>query len=315
MAASDIIDNWIPVEWNGDVIMRVHQASAVEAFGLSVPMGTETKRVLREQGMNVSTGLTYTADTSANDYVTLTAVKFTGSFQVEEDDLSDAASVVNTLDVKSRSWATSYATYFDNACLAVTAAGNGGTVPFNSVYYALTQNNSTTGYTANANIVTWDDDFPSIAASGADGTSFYEKASSALGLVESGRYFSELDALVIAHPTFRQVVRNALDGQGRPIFQQGLNGNPDLLFGLPVHWSYGAKTSATASKTPGGNPVIVFVGDKNLMLRGDRSAAEAMVSKSRAQDTTDTLGLKLRVRKAFAVGNENGFAVLVRSSD
>lgn len=302
MAAS--ISNWLPIEWDETVIQRVNKASAVEGFGRQVLMTSDSKRVLRSAGLTVGTGATYSSDNSTNDYVSLDAVKFTGQFIVDEDDLSDADSVVNAIQVKSADWAANYANIFDNSCLAVTGAANGTTVPFTSVYKAVRTTNSATSYTADANLVSW------------NGTSSagYDKFSDTLRLVEVGQHWDIGRSLVIAHPTFRSSFRITKDNNGMPVFVQGVAGTPDTLFGVPVAWSLGAKTSQTASVSPGGNPLLIFCGNTDLLIRGDRMGPEALIDRARAHDSTDETALKLRVRRGFAVGNENGFAVLEKTA-
>src|SRR2546422_5372983 len=121
-ASTDIIDPWIPIEWDSDVITRVLMDSAVERYGRAHPMRTATKRVLRSGGLTVSAGTTYTPDASTNDYITLTARRFLAQFVVDEDDLADADSIIDTIKTKGMDWAVSYADSFDNACLAVSGA-------------------------------------------------------------------------------------------------------------------------------------------------------------------------------------------------
>jgi hypothetical protein len=313
VASTDIIDNWIPIEWDDTVITRVLQDSAIERYGRPHKMTTATKRVLRSSGLSVNAGGTYTADTSTNDYVTLTARKLNSLFVVDEDDLADADSVIDTIQTKGQDWAISYADSFDNACLAVSAAENGSTVPYTSAYKSLRTTNSATSYTADANYLTWDDDLTSIA-SPAVGTSLYEKLSATFKLVETGKYWSLADQLVIASPGWRDALRNCLDAQGRPIFIQGTAGTPDTLFNAPIQWSRGCKTSATMTQSPVGNDLLFYV-NRQFLKRGDRSMGEILVDKARAQDTTDDTAVKIRVRKGFNVGHEKALAVLERLSD
>lgn len=312
-ASTDIIDNWIPIEWDSDVITRVLAESAVEKFGRPHNMTSATKRVLRSGGLTVSVGTTYTADATANDYITLTARRFLSQFVVDEDDLADADSIVDTLNVKGMDWAISYADTFDNACLGVSATENGTTVPFTSVYKALRSTNSATSYTADDNYLSWDDDLTAIASTPA-GTSLYERLSQTLKKVETGKYWSLADQLVIAAPGWRDALRLCTDAQGRPIFMQGRDGTPDTLFDVPVAWSRGCKVSATALGSPGGNDLLIF-GNRQFLKRGDRSAPESLVDQARAQDSTDDTAVKFRTRKGFGVGHEKAFAVLERITD
>lgn len=299
------LTNWIPIEWSSEALQRVSQNSAVETYARAFNMTTDTQRVLRSLGADVGTGGTYTDDSSVNDYVLLDAVKFTGQFKIDEDDLSDADSVINTISVKSTDWATSYAVAFDNSCLAVTAAANGTTVPFTSVYKTVRTNGETgEGYTADDNYVAYNG-----TASAA-----YDQLSSVVAKVEQGLYFNSSRALVVAHNAFRAVFRGAKDTSGMPIFIQGIAGTPDTLFGIPVAWSNGAKTSATRSAAPAGNPVLVVVGDTDALMRGDRLSPEALVDRARAHDSTDQTALKLRVRKAFEVSHPAAVAVLEKTA-
>ncbi|MGY6019587.1 phage major capsid family protein [Streptomyces spinosirectus] len=313
MASTDIIDNWIPIEWDDSVITRVQMDSAVEKYGRPHKMTTATKRVLRSAGLAVNAGSTYTPDTSTNDYVTLTARKFNSLFVVDEDDLADADSVIDTVKTKGEDWAISYADSFDNACLAVSGTENGTTVPFTSVYKSLRTTNAATSYTADANYLTWDDDNVSFSAS-ATGLSLYEKLSLTFKKVETGKYWSAADQLVIAAPGWRDALRNCLDSQGRPIFIQGAGGTPDMLWNAPIAWSRGCKVSGTNSQSPTGNDLLVYC-NRQFLKRGDRSNGEILVDKARAQDTTDDTAVKIRVRKGFNVGHEAAFAALERITD
>lgn len=312
-ASTDIIDNWIPIEWDSEVITRVLLDSAVEKFGRPHPMTSATKRVLRSGGLTVSVGTTYSADASTNDYITLTARRFLSQFVVDEDDLADADSVVDTLRVKGMDWAISYADTFDNACLGVSAAENGTTAPFTSVYKALRTTNSATSYTADANYLTWDDDNVSYSASSA-GASLYEKLSATFKKVETDKYWSQADQLVIAAPGWRDALRNTLDSQGRPIFLEGTAGTPDTLFNAPIAWSRGCKVSGSLSGSPTGNDLLVFC-NRQFLKRGDRSQPESLVDQARAQDSTDDTAVKFRVRRGFGVGHEKAFGLLERITD
>lgn len=313
MASTDIIDNWIPIEWDSDVIQRVQMDSAVERYGYPVKMTSATKRVLRSAGMTVTAGTTYTADASTNDYITLTARRFISQFVVDEDDLSDAESIVDVLNTKGKDWAISYADAFDNACLAVSAAENGTTVPFTSVYKALRTTNSATSYTADDNYLSWDDDKIAIAST-PDGTSLYEKLSALLRKVETGSFWSLADSLVIAAPGWRDALRLCTDAQGRPIFIQGVAGTPDTLFNVPIQWSRGCKVSATMAAAPTGNDVLVFC-NRQYLKRGDRTNPESLIDTARAQDSTDDTAAKFRVRRAFGVAHEKAFSLLERITD
>lgn len=296
--ARNTMEAWIPEEYGSTVIQRLQKTSAVEDLGRPEPMTTDTKHVPRAGEVDVelvAKGVAYGEDTATNDEVLLTVVKFGKIVRIADEDLQDIGAA-KVLETKKVDWATSYGKFFDNATLAVTAAVGAG-VPFTSVYKAVRTTNAATGYTADNNYV---------SATAASLTAL----SNTLAKVEGGDYFDEDEVVVIAHPTFRSLLRGVLDSTGRPIFNENAPGTPDTLFGHAIRWSLGAKTSATATKTPTGNPILV-IANKNLLIVGKRSGPESVVAPadSGAAFTTDEALLKMRARRAFAVGNENGVAV------
>lgn len=314
------VDDWIPIEYDSEVVQRVLMESAIERFAKRVPMRSKTKSIPRSAGITVSAGTTYTDDASTNDEVTITARRFIARFKIDEDDLADASTRMDVIRTKGLDWAISYADTFDNGCLATSGAENGTTVPFTSLYRSLRVSNTDTGYSADDNYLTWDDDVISIAST-PDGTSLYEKLSTVFKKVETGKYWSPADMLVIAHPGWRDALRLCLDGQGRPIFQPGMsmglpgNGTPDLLFNTPIAWSRGSKLSPTAmSGSPTGADLLFYTNTRYL-ARGDRSGPETLTDDARAQDDTDDYAIKFRTRRAFKVLHENAHAVLQRTTD
>lgn len=298
--ARNTMEAWIPEEDDSSVIARVSQLSGVERFARRVPMSSDVRNHPRSAGVGVETvakGGTYGEDASTNDAVTLTARKFGKAIRIAEEDLED--SLVDVVSQKQVDWATSYAKFLDNACLGVTAASNGTTVPFTSVYKALTTANADTGYTANDNLV----------QTGTGGTT-YTNLSNALAKVEAGDYFDEASVVVIASPAYRAKFRNIKDDQGQPVFVQGLAGTPDTLFGHEVVWSQGAKTSATATDAPAGNPLLV-IANRDYLLLGVRSGPESVFIDGRdgVSALTDEAILKMRARRGFSVGHEKAFAI------
>lgn len=294
-------EDWIPEEWGGAVITRVNQVSAVERLARREPMGTDTKHVPRSAGVGVAAvpkGNAYSEDTSTNDDVLLTARKLGKAIRIADEDLKDVPTDI--IANKQRDWSTSYGKFLDNATLAVTAAENGTTIPFTSVYYALTQSNSDTGYTGNDN----------LTQTGSGGPT-YANISATFADYEAGDYHDDAETVAIAHPAFKQTFRGILDSQNRPIFQEGAGDGIDRLFGAQIFWSNGAKTSATATDTPSGKPLLV-VGNKGFLVLGVRSGPESMVAgaDSGAAFLTDEALLKMRARRGFAVGHEKAFAIL-----
>jgi HK97 family phage major capsid protein len=303
---------WIDEEQGSDVLRRIDRLSAVELFARREPMHTDSKTIPRSAGMGVSViakSAAYPEDTSTNDEVQLVARKIGQAIRIADEDMLDSpADIVNE---KKSEWATSYAKFIDNAALGTNAAANGTTVPFTSVYKALTTTDAATSYTANANRV----------LSSTSRVVTYGQLSSVFGLVEQGDYFDESDAVVLAHTYFRGVLRGIVDSQNAPIFLQGLAGTPDTLFGLPVKWTPGAKVSATATDqnaalgtTVGtaGNPLLI-VGSRRHLILGVRSGPESFLSNPHQGgpgQLTDEWILNMRARRGFAVGNPNAFAML-----
>jgi len=318
-AANMDVSTWIPIEYDSDVIQRVLTESVIESQARRVIMNSKSKSIPRSAGITVSAGTTYVSDQSTNDEVVLTARRFIARVTVDEDDLADANTRLDVLGTKALDWAISYADVFDNACLGVTGAENGTTVPFTSAYKSLRTTNSATGYTADANWSQWDDDLISIPTTPA-GTSLYEKLSYTFKLVETGKYWANPDMIVIAAPGWRDALRLCVDAQGRPIFQSGTgngmpgNGTPDTLFQTPIYWSRGCKTSATNSGNPTGNDLLYYVNKRHL-ARGDRSGPETLTDDARAQDDTDDYAIKFRTRRGFVVLHEAAHAVLERLTD
>jgi HK97 family phage major capsid protein len=302
--ARNTLEAWIPEEYETSrVIQSINQLSAVEALASRIPMGSDTKHVPRTAGMGVDVvakGGTYGEDVSLNDEVLLTARKFGKAVRIAEEDIDD--SVANIINAKMMGWSKSYAKMIDNASLAVSAAENGTTIPFTSLYQLLNTTDATLGYTGGDNITT---------ASSA-GAPTYAEFSTAIGDVESGDYFDPGNMVAIAHPAFRKSLRGVLDDQNRPIFMEGLSGTPDTIFSVPVRWSLGAKLSATATSAPTGRPIMAFV-NPELLLLGVRSGPESVFIDGRdgLSALTDESILKMRARRGFAYGHPNGASILV----
>lgn len=310
--ARQTFEAWIPEEYGGTVIQKIVNDSAVESQGRPEPMTSDTKHVPRSGGVGfgvVDKGIAYGEDASTNDEVLLNAKKLGRVVRIADEDIKDAASAANIVATKQLDWARAHAIGFDNACLGTSVVA-GTNVPFNSVYYSLTQANAATSYSANANIVT------SLTAAAVT----YANLSDTVGLVENSNFWQDGEMVVIAHPSYRQKLRSILGTDNRPVFQEstaGVAGGGQgaaiaSLFGLPLHWSIGARVHATATDNPTGNPLLI-VANRQFMIVGKRSGPEYMLAgaDSGAAFLTDEALLKMRVRRGFAVGNENAFAALV----
>jgi HK97 family phage major capsid protein len=307
--ARNTLDAWLPEEFSSQVIIRVQQVSAIESWARRIPMNTTTLSTPRTAATSIQViakGGTYAEDTAANDQVILVVYKMGTAVRLAEEDLDDA--LADVIQAKKNDWSTAYAKFLDNACLATTVIANGTTVPYNSVYYSLSTTNAATGYTANANIIKT---LTTVPLS-------YANLSNVLAILEASDFFDETRIGVIAHPTFKAMIRNIVDTQSRPIFvpanglsmPDGASGT-DVIFNYPIKWSNGAKLSATATSTPGGNAIAVFC-NLDFLLLGVRSGPESVLidGKDGASALTDETLLKLRARRAFAIANEQAFAII-----
>jgi HK97 family phage major capsid protein len=308
--ARNVFDDWIPEEKGGRVITRVAQVSAIETLARREPMATDTKSVNRSSGIGVGViakGGAYGEDESANDEIVLTARKLGRAIRIADEDIKDVSNGTDIIATKQADWATSYAKFVDNACLATTAAGNGTTVPFTSVYRSLRTDNPDTSYTA-------DDNYLATA-----GVLQYSDLSDLLGIVEDSDYWDEINMGFVGSPAFRKYVRGLVDDDNRPLFlEQGPwpNGGvgPTLLT-LPVRWSLGCRTAATATYSPtSGNPLLFCV-NWDYVILGTRSGPE---TKFAGADTgagfmSDEDLVKMRARRGFGVGQEKACAVLEKT--
>lgn len=287
-------NGWIPEEAGSTALTVVSRVSAVEALARKENMTSETKAVPRFLGDEVAVVAEGADIPEANvtlDEVVLRARKFAKLYRVSEEDLND--SLVNVLDSFKTAWADSFARKLDNAALGVTAAENGTTVPFTSVY-ASVKAAVAANITATAGNMTFED------------------VSNAVGALESGSYFSDSDLVVIAHPSMAAQLRNLKDDAGVRVVSEPLNGTPGSIFGKPLVYSTGARTSAVATDSPGGNPLLI-VGNRQHLILGVRSGPESQVSED-ALFKSDEVYLKVRARRGFAVGRPEAFAIVEKTA-
>lgn len=301
--ARQTFESWLPEEKDSSVMTRITATSAVEALARRLPMNSTTKSFPRSGGMDVdevAKGAAYGEDDSSNDEVILTAKKFGKAIRIAEEDIDD--SVANIIETKKNDWGSSYARFLDNATLATTAAEGAG-VPFTSVYRAVRSADAATGYVADTN----------YRATAAGAAVTYGDLSEVLGLAEASDSFDEGGVVVIAHGSFKGAFRDLVDENGRPLFVEGQGNVGSTLFGYPVRWSQGARTSATATSRPTGNPLLI-VGQRDSLMLGIRSGPESVVIDGRdgASALTDETILKVRARRGFKVGYADAFAVLER---
>lgn len=320
MARNDIDGTgWLIEQRDSNVVKAFAHASAWEKAARPVPMTANTVRVPRIEDMDVDVipkGSAYGEDTSSADTVAISAAKFGKALRIAEEDVDDDK-LADFLDLKKQSAASSFAKKFDNAAIGVNAVDNNTTVPFTSLYKALTTVDASTGYTANANVLT---------SAGAGGVVTYDLLSALLGIAEGSNFYDETQSTFIAHPSFKGALRGIKDSQGRPIFYSDVNGQSvvDRIFGVQVLWSNGARVTATAMTTPtgsgitpsgvkgtAGNPLLALV-NRPYAVVGNRTPFESVLIPGRdgLAGLTDEDILKVRVRKAAGVTNPKAHAIL-----
>lgn len=283
----------------------------MEALAREEVMNSDTKQVPRSGEFAVGAvakGAAYGETAGTNDYVELIARKVGGVARVAEEDLLD--SNVDPLATKRVDAARNMAKFFDNATLGTSAAANGTTVLYTSVYKAVRTTNSATSYTADANYI--------------GGSATYANLSSLFGKYEDSDWYDEGDTIAIASPAFKGAVRGILDTQGRPIFQERATENgADMLFGTTVAYSLGARVSATNTYSPAGNPLLI-IGSRRMLIKGMARLSPEIAdanpgfklqrSGSGVGFLTDEALLKVAMRRGFAVGHEKAFAVFEKTS-
>lgn len=312
--ARETFEDWVPVETASDAIQALVRASVTERLGRPENMASDTKQVPRSGNFAIAAvakGAGYGETSGTNDYVELLARKAGGVVRIAEEDLLD--STVDILATKRNDAARNMALFFDNATLGTSAAMNGTTVLYTSVYRAVRTNDSNVSYTADANYVS--------------GSATYANLSATLGKVEDSIWFDESQLFVAASPAFRAVFRNIVDGQGRPIFIENGGGTAegarDRLFGYPVEWTMGARVSATNTSAPAGNPLLI-VGNRDLLIKGMARLTPTIASPNpgfalqRANSgigfLTDEALMKAAMRRGFVVGAAPAFAVFEKTS-
>lgn len=312
--ARDTFESWIPDEVSSEVIQAAVKTSATEQVARPESMASDTKIIPRTGGFTVAVvakGNAYSESTATQDTVQMVATKIGGIERIAEEDLTDTVTGARTLGIKQVEASRALAKFFDNATLGTTAAANGTTVPFTSVYKAVTTADANMGYTANANLIQ------------TAGAPTYAHLSSLLEKVESSDWFNSDQMAIIAHPSWKAYLRNLVDTTGQPLWRQGLVGaDPDRLWEYPVIWASGAKTSAVASQAPTGNPLMIFV-NREHFVKGMASVSPGIAPTNpgftiqRAKDgvgfTTDEALMKATLRRGFVLTVPNSTVVLEKT--
>lgn len=289
MAFTDLntTNGWIQEETASDVTQAVLRNSAVEAVGRKIPMATNAINVpnfvLSDVDLVAEGGTIPLKDPTLGEDV-MVAYKWANRFAQSVEDEQD--SILNFFDTSKTQWFSQWAIKFDNSALGTTAAANGTTVPFTSVYKLATD---ASNVTATAGALT------------------YEDVNDAFAELENGNYYDPSDLVVIAHPSLQGALRNLKDAAGDRVVSEPLGGVP-TLFGNQLVLSNGARTSATATSAPAGNPLLI-VGSRKHLLVGVRSGPEFEVSNA-PQWETDVIEMKTRVRRGFKATVADAFRVI-----
>lgn len=298
MARTDFTEaNGYILEEQGSVVIQDLLAnSAVEAFARQEPMASRTKTVPRfvaDAPAVVAEGGTIGEATATLDEIVLTARKYAQIMNVSEEDLND--NLVDVLTTARREWASRFARKFDNACLGVHVASDGTDVaPYTSLYRAVSPG------AAGANLIQ------------TGGALSYEDLNNALGIAEDSSKFDAANTVWMAHPKMLKEIRGMIKGNNDLVLPDPLAGTPGSLFGFPLVISYGAATSAAASASPAGNPLLI-VGNRQMLINGVRGGVESVVSRD-AEFTKDGVLLKTRIRRGFAVADADAFAIVEKTA-
>lgn len=278
-------NGWIPEPGTDEVLQKDVVTSAVEAVARKVTMTSRTVSVPRFAASGVSIVPKHAVipiQDATLDEVVLTRHKFAVRHAISVEDSRDA--IADELAAFKREWLSNYAIALDNACLGVTTATtNTTTVPFKSVY-------ATVG--AGRRLAT-------------GGALTYEDLVDVFGDMETNR---KGGLVVIAHPAFAMSLRNLKDAAGERVVADPLGAGVPTMFGHSLLFSEGAKTSATMSDTPTGNPLLV-VANKSGLILGQSWGPESQVS-DQPQWSTDHIEIKLRAGRAFALADATSARVV-----
>ena len=286
-------NGYIVEEHSSAIVQRVLDNSVIESMARKENMNTTTKLVPRifAYGDNVAKvvaeGATINESDVYLDSIVLEARKWASIMQISEEDLND--SFVDILNKYKTEWARQWARNFDNACLGVNADANGTTVPYESVYRKL--HNQNQGIIQSSTVT-------------------FAQLNNLLSIIEQGPYFDPSKIAFIAHPSLMATLRGLVDNQNRPILVDPLGGTTPTLFGYPIKYTFGAQVSTVAGGS--GHPFIMAA-NTDLLINGQRAGIETQVSRDAKFDTDGVL-LKVRARRAFKCADADGIAILEKTA-
>lgn len=275
------LENLIPIETSQEVIQRVAKTSAIEALAPPETMTSDTKQVARFGGFTVATvakGAEYGFSTNTQDLVDLIARKIGGAAKVAEEDLVDTITGEGTMRRYEQEAGSSLAKVFDHACIGTTTAMNGTTSPFVSIYQTVTTAQTTPwgNYVANTNRT----QIPRLTSAAATPSAVWQDSIIAwLAKYEESDFYDEGNTFLLASPMIKSIFRGVRDADGNPVFIPGgqQNGAGASLFGYSdFRFTVGARTGATMTDAPGGNPLIV-IGNRQALKRGLARTSPGMV--------------------------------------
>lgn len=318
------LETLIPTETSNEVIQKVARTSAVEQLAPGETMTSDTKQVARFGGFSVATvakGAEYGFSTNTQDLVDLIARKIGGAAKIAEEDFADTITGEATMRRYEQEAGSALAKVFDHACLGTTTAMNGTTSPFVSVYQCVTTTQSTPwgSYTANDNRV----QIPRLTTGSATPAATWQDGIiDWLAKYEESDFYDESETFVIASPLVKSILRKVRDADGNPVFIPGGNqsgSNPSLFGYENFRWSFGARTGATMTDAPSGNPLII-IGNRSALKRGLARTSPGMVPGNpgvqwqRAANgigfLSDEAIMKAMMRRAFVVSVPQAVAVL-----
>lgn len=308
-------DEYLALETSSQPVQALQKKSAIEFAATRRTMKSGSQRVrgpLEADDDVIPAGSYYDESTGGATTCLLEASKFGQAIPLTDEDLADEAGYADAVNDYGTGWANSHAVKLDNACLGVTGGPGVAetTVPFTSVYYSIHHTDSDFDYTADDNL-----DTTTRAAMATDGDGF-GLLNDFWALWEASPHYDDSNAIVIAHPTWRTVLRSVKNSNGDPIFTQGgtqissslpgvLTRSVDTINQVPVLWSTGARMHATASAAPTGHELLI-VGNRQHLLLGVRSGPETKEERVPMKDVT---ALMFRSRRGFKLFDPRAAAV------
>jgi HK97 family phage major capsid protein len=327
LGAAEDVEDWIYDEHSAKAIEKLMQRSAVELLARPEPMNAAVKTVPRDGGFTVGAvakGGPYNLSTSDNDDIEITARKIGGAIELNEEDLNDPT--VDVLATKRRGATRDLAIFHDNSTLGTSAASNGTTVPFESLYYAVRHNGDSSSIEAS---YTADDNYTAVTAANfvanmGSGTG-YNALNDWLGKYEESDFFDEENTFVIASPSFRKLLRGVKDADGNPFLvpNGSLNGRVQYdILGYRTVWSMGARKTAVAQTSFNAtlNRPLLIIGNRDLLIsgkakiQGNIPAEQPGFALQRANQgigfLSDKAYMKAAIRRGFRVGTRLGVSLL-----